>query len=593
MPIFDNLKGVSKKTKPDRYQVLWSHAKGKLNPSNYAKILDIPSQNLPSESTTLPNKTIFRSPTEAKDVADQLFRILVLLKLFTLDVRKLRSPTTAEIEKQRMARDNVPEWYSRKTSKEQARIRSAIKSCKKPDSEFDDILMRITGAAPKEIEDFSHWWFSKPIYERVKFSKTDGRYMADKKPSNTCSFQCQTKRHKTQIGAATEYELIRMLHEEQKSICQPFCHGETPTSPCPMLQYDLRKIISNADENNLNPVHELCIKTGASEKDCSKLIEVLDWQTKHSTSNLEGDSWNKHRKRWQVEVDSNGQKTQYYFENKSDHLDAIRTRNRVSKKMERTNEYSAFDTCLNTADSEKAEQTSCYGYPEEIFDVSLTTANSDDEAQNFEHTLMEEEEDYGVTNAKEKYMLEDKENYEVTDQECTDFIDLEESAWSINLNQKPMLDSWSTTKNNTPGAYKYSSEEADFCSQTSIKDAGWDLLRSQTPSQSPEQSQQHDDEEEESEEMEDDLFSDEEIEVVEQTEIEEKIEVEEKIEFKYIQSRKRALEFDEAASKKRRYSRSPSIDLVESPRKKRKTKSTAWFFDPFVAWKRGQKFKLL
>ena len=48
---------------------------------------------------------------------------------------------------------------------------------------------------------------------------------------------------------------------------------------------------------------------------------------------------------------------------------------------------------------------------------------------------MEEEEDYGVTNAKEKYMLEDKENYEVTDQECTDFIDLEESAWSINLNQ--------------------------------------------------------------------------------------------------------------------------------------------------------------
>jgi hypothetical protein len=55
----------------------------------------------------------------------------------------------------------------------------------------------------------------------------------------------------------------------------------------------------------------------------------------------------------------------------------------------------------------------------------------------------------------------------------------------------------------TPGAYKYSSEEADFCSQTSIKDAGWDLLRSQTPSQSPEQSQQHDDEEEESEEVDD------------------------------------------------------------------------------------------
>ena len=25
-------------------------------------------------------------------------------------------------------------------------------------------------------------------------------------------------------------------------------------------------------------MHELCIKTGASEKDCSKLIEVLDWQ---------------------------------------------------------------------------------------------------------------------------------------------------------------------------------------------------------------------------------------------------------------------------------------------------------------------------
>ena len=49
-----------------------------------------------------------------------------------------------------------------------------------------------------------------------------------------------------------------------------------------------------------------------------------------STSKYKELSWNKERKRWQVEFDFNGKKSKYYFENK---FDAIKTRNRFHKKM--------------------------------------------------------------------------------------------------------------------------------------------------------------------------------------------------------------------------------------------------------------------
>ena len=49
-----------------------------------------------------------------------------------------------------------------------------------------------------------------------------------------------------------------------------------------------------------------------------------------STSDYKEISWNKERKRWQVEFEFNGKKCQYYFENK---FDAIKTRNRVYKKI--------------------------------------------------------------------------------------------------------------------------------------------------------------------------------------------------------------------------------------------------------------------
>jgi len=54
-----------------------------------------------------------------------------------------------------------------------------------------------------------------------------------------------------------------------------------------------------------------------------------------STSKYEGISWNKEKKRWQVELDFNGKKSKYYFENK---FDAIKTRNRVDKKTEITSQ---------------------------------------------------------------------------------------------------------------------------------------------------------------------------------------------------------------------------------------------------------------
>ena len=57
------------------------------------------------------------------------------------------------------------------------------------------------------------------------------------------------------------------------------------------------------------------------------------FEATQSTSQYEGISWNEERKRWQVEFDFNGKKCKYYFENE---FDAIKTRNRVYKKMKIT-----------------------------------------------------------------------------------------------------------------------------------------------------------------------------------------------------------------------------------------------------------------
>ena len=100
------MKGVSKKK--NRYQVLWSHrTHQKLNPKNYQEKLSLHPQDLPAESAKLPTKTIFDDKEEAKEVADQLFRILVRLGYYIMDVRKVKAPTKAEIEKQRKERETV------------------------------------------------------------------------------------------------------------------------------------------------------------------------------------------------------------------------------------------------------------------------------------------------------------------------------------------------------------------------------------------------------------------------------------------------------------------------------------------------------
>merc|ERR1712034_162887 len=52
--------------------------------------------------------------------------------------------------------------------------------------------------------------------------------------------------------------------------------------------------------------------------------------TTQSTSQHTGISWNEERNRWQVEFDFDGKTRKYYFENE---FDAIKTRNRIYKKM--------------------------------------------------------------------------------------------------------------------------------------------------------------------------------------------------------------------------------------------------------------------
>ena len=54
------------------------------------------------------------------------------------------------------------------------------------------------------------------------------------------------------------------------------------------------------------------------------------FETTQSTSQHTVISWNEERNRWQVEFDFDGKTRKYYFENE---FDAIKTRNRIYKKM--------------------------------------------------------------------------------------------------------------------------------------------------------------------------------------------------------------------------------------------------------------------
>jgi len=522
-------------------------------------------RDLPAESANLPSRTIFDIKEEAKEVADQLFRILVGLGCYIMDVRKVRAPTKAEIEKQRKERETVPEWYSNCFPKEQEFIRKQMKGFKESGDEFVEKLIEIACVTDKEAEEFSTWWFSKPIYERVKFSKTDGLYLADKKKSSTCSFQCQTKRHKTQIGAATEYELARMHFEEKmERSYQPSCDRRSKkTSACPMLHYDFKQIIYNALKQNLDPVNELRKKTGADVKDCEKIAEVLD-------------VWPK-------------------------------------KPME----SESFDKPKEFKNSPKEKRTS-YEYPKDIFDISLT--------KNGTYTLMLEGDQEGTDQEEKDFSFVNQEEHEYrlpTETKCPVWysrmnehqknhikICIGDSSWTRDLEnllmdecgadrkdvqnllrwwygqqQKKQLipqilripaETGSMTKIDSNN---YSPEH--YSSQTEIPDAGWDLLRSQTPSEpcSQQKRQQHEEEEESMDSSDYGLFSDNELEV----------------ETKFSDNDPEVVFIER--SRKRAYKEGLVVveDLDEPPRKKRRIQTRndtygrkkRWIsFDPFMDRKR-------
>jgi len=76
--------------------------------------------------------------------------------------------------------------------------------------------------------------------------------------------------------------------------------------------------------------------------------------TTQSTSKYEGVDWNEQKKQWQVECALNGKKSKYYFDNE---LDAVKTRNRVYKKMGILPKNPEISIVLN---QKAKEQTSQY-----------------------------------------------------------------------------------------------------------------------------------------------------------------------------------------------------------------------------------------